>query len=155
MQKAKYITVNQFLKLPLSDAIDQVIYDIQTEFKNTKLDMSSWWKATKKGNLCSVCLGGAAVIAFNKNIVKELPPQLVTITEYDKRYGKIAITFDELRRRNIYNAAETWYGKGFDGIIEKKIKRLYRRKSYPLMDTKAWAIKVLTAIANDLREIGL
>lgn len=118
--RKKYITPLQFLKLPLSQAIFQVIEDVKVmRTSHIKIDLSSWWnieEGTEEGNAqtCSVCLGGAALYSFAPETVNMHTLQLsmfarkvLKITSSDGY--RIAGTFDSLRQGSPSEAWTQWY----------------------------------------------
>lgn len=115
-----YITPQQFVKLPLSEAITQVIYDVKRlTDAGMNINMHTWWEpgSTNK-EPCSVCLGGAALCSFAVEKVNGY-----TATQYADKVlnislpcrDKILFTFNGLRMGNVIGAFRQWYSSGTHG----------------------------------------
>lgn len=133
-KKEPTITPGEFVKLPLSEATRQVIFDIQSMSKRKiKIDMGDWvrlegepddiWdfnyeEKVKKFNkaeapICAVCAGGAAIVTFNSTLhLKDTCyPGRKKVDCSKKQWEKIPLTFDHIRNAQYRYAYEKWYGK--------------------------------------------
>lgn len=128
-KKVEYITPREFLTLPLSQAIRQVILDVKSMVsKGVELDMGTWFRTNKeefeeytwglefkgKTRICSVCLGGAAICSFvpldavnGYNTIDKFGEKLLGLES--KETGQIITTFDNLRTGDIVPAFRRWY----------------------------------------------
>ena len=114
----KNITVKEFLKLKLWEAILWVIEDVKNFRKaGIKIDMDDYYRRKNNGKICSVCLGGAAMLGFEHHFINDknsyVGVKLVGCSE--PSMARIADTFDQLRRGDIVYALKYWYN--FDIIV--------------------------------------
>ena len=140
-----YLTPTQFLKLPLNQAIPYVIRDVNRfRRKGVDINMSDWAVAGRSGNLCSVCVGGAAVLGFYNGQLPELIKAqqrrelgklkggysvlITTIgpdNEYRAEFDAISDVFNMIRSCDYYYALKAWLEEGADSTrADFLIKRL-------------------------------
>lgn len=112
--KTAYLTPQEFLKLPLSAAILQVIEDVKVlHRKGIKFNMSSWWiRGRDNAEPCSVCLGGAALCSFapakvNGYTVQQYSDRVLRIDYWEQ--DRIARTFNDLRLGLLPSAFMAWH----------------------------------------------
>lgn len=110
----EYITPEQFVKLPLSAAITQVITDVKLMVKlGVKINMNLWWEAGDTNKKpCSVCLGGAALCSFapdkvNGHNILQFSDHVLGISK--SKMDQILSTFNNLRRGQVSDAWFSWY----------------------------------------------
>lgn len=111
----KHITPKQFLALPLSQAILQVIDDVKA-VKRLGIDiyMDSWWVSGRENKEpCSVCLGGAALCSWAPEKVDGLSIEKFgreVLGLSNKETWMIANTFNNIRLGHICSAFNCWKG---------------------------------------------
>lgn len=113
----KYLTPEQFLRLPLSEAILQVIEDVKRMHgQGVRIDMDSWF-TTDGGcdhpRICSVCLGGAAICSFapekiNGYSIGQFSNKVLGLRHDEE--SRILQTFNNLRAGELRVAFHLWYG---------------------------------------------
>ena len=130
-QLPEYVTPEEFLQLPLSQAIPFVIQDVKRFTKaGVKIDTDDWAVSDSEGKPCSVCPGGAAVLGFYNGELPELVKDRITSSGYrsyaagsidvigiDKgRYASIfyivATTFNYVRNCDYIIALRSWLTNG-------------------------------------------
>lgn len=112
----KYITPQEFLELPLSQAIRQAVEDVQQLVSTgVKVHMGDWVR-TKHGRVCSVCLGGAVLMSFPVEADHDDPSN--NLLHIYQQLGwtclqgnRVTSTFNTLRQGNIADAFACWYAK--------------------------------------------
>lgn len=124
MKKTNHITPEQFIEYPLSQAILMVLEDIKMlEERGIDLYLSSWVDTRNRGReICSVCMGGAALLSFNPDAASNPEvangADMLDAEQLAIRLGisgdlgsRIADTFDSLRNGWISAAISEWYIK--------------------------------------------
>lgn len=155
----KYITPQQFLKLPLSQAIRQVLLDIQQLCNTgTTINMVEWLDADEDGRICTVCFAGAALASFpieadTSTGIRKLYPQL----GIDQATGdRITDALDSLRLGQLSKAWKLWYNKAVQPTTIMRLNKIHRYSYIGHMDsqelTKMHA--ELTNLADKLQAIG-
>lgn len=165
-ERPKYLTPQQFLKLPLSQAILQVIEDVKKiRRRGIKIDMSVWWNVSYMVQdptiPCSVCLGGAAVCSFalekvNGYSLLEYGRKVLGIGRRDT--SKIAFTFDEVRMGNIEVAFKWWYGRRPPEEVVEISDTIYCKYDFRGIADGGWQFKdllqYLRMVSRTLRKAG-
>lgn len=178
---SNYITIDEYLKLPLSEALRQALYDITTfAEQGVEIYMSSWYKISSKG-ICSVCLGGAALLSFmtrgqlielvnDKNFDPLLNmnsfSRACRVLNIDDSEGgpgdKIARVMNNLRVANTRLAADQWYEKSSRWISsEQRLALIKIDKNADIFygSVPSWKfnsfIASMSKLADKLAKIGL
>lgn len=117
----KRIPPQEFLKQPFSVAIRQVIQDVKDlTAVGIDIHMGDWVKCEANGHVCSVCLGGAAIVGYNPIVILSEHDGILDIGEavgmsYDEA-NIVTDAFNALRGGNVGSALYIWTGIPHDGI---------------------------------------
>lgn len=148
--KQEIITPNDFVKLPLSEAIEMVIEDVKN-WKHT-IDMDTWWKTNGR---CSACLGGIAILSFHtsserKKMLKYEYPDDAEDSLYPQNINavnKISEVFNSLRRGFLQPTFEYWYNVNSDWMAYKSDLQSLRGYDFVGKTNKAELIEYLKKVA--------
>src|SRR5579872_1227688 len=119
----KAITAHNFHRVPASDLIESVLYDIDRCLKaGVKFNMSSYGSKLDNGN-CMACLGGMALLGFEPRITPDVVQKIghyvckagSTVNGETKKYW-LARMMDGLRTCMFVNFEE-----GFENIYRSSI----------------------------------
>ncbi len=155
----------EFLKLPLSEAILQVIKDVkQVRKKKIDINMANWmtsrtdpgndWEGDVKPNhICSVCLGGACLLGRGINTPGRqnlTHAQRAQVPDSDT-WSKLTTVFDKMRKTEYNDSFFIWY----DDFAERKLQKDLNS----LRDKHEWLVgyiygKELTLMYKQLKELS-
>lgn len=146
-EKEGTITPQEFLKLPLSQAILQVIEDIKMiKARGIMIDMTVWWETGDDNAApCSVCLGGAALCSFNVDAVNgydvgQYARRILGLHNY--QHSQITSAFNDLRQGDIADAILRWNNMVWDSdeedrdranIVETEIRSRCKKEKIRMM----------------------
>lgn len=157
----KQITIEDFVKLSLSQAVWQVAYDIKENpiIKDVPIMMPDWG-IIEKGKICSVCLGGAAILSFPKTknqldklICKSYYPEHLDIGKFSEEEKKVASTFNNIRWGFYNDALRLWNGSGDYFLVASELRRLHLSLSHA--EDKNYIVKSLHKISEVLEKHNL
>jgi hypothetical protein len=94
--KQVIITPDNLPEQKLSDVMESCITDVDSALKRgIKIDMGRWIDYNRHGNICCVCLGGAALLGFGFKCVSDI--------EGDYRVLQLRHMLDRFRLKDKYS----------------------------------------------------